>query len=106
MVDAGTYAILAVVQGLARFTGVPPSRVLVAPVLVPPDTPAGATPETTAAKIKSGARGRTSGHTPRYSPAIDLTNVMPLADDWNESGPDRKVIGANGASDHLNGARV
>jgi hypothetical protein len=39
-------------------------------------------------------------------PLIAVTNVMPPADDGHESDPDRKVIGANGASDHLNGARV
>ena len=41
-----------------------------------------------------------------HAPLIAVTNVVPVRGDWHESGPDREVIGTNGASDHLNGARV
>ena len=49
MADAGACAELIKFQGLARFTGLTSSRVLVAPGLVH-DTPAGATPVSSAAK--------------------------------------------------------
>jgi hypothetical protein len=42
----------------------------------------------------------------RTGPAKRRDHSWQMADDGHESGSDRKVIGANVASDHLNGARV